>query len=203
MNESNKILIVGLGNPGKQYKSSPHNAGFQVIDELLERITGDELPVTRDEKSYAAISKTKLNEYEVFLIKPMLFMNRSGVALQKFLTTYNLEPSTYNLITVHDDVDLPLGLIRRSYGSSSGGHKGVQDIIERTGTKDFYRFRIGIRTEELPSSGRRDVMKKFVTKKMGRKHKEKMKEVIRTCAGIIYEEINTPQLDKSTKNYEV
>ena len=116
-----KILIVGLGNPGKKYEKTRHNVGFRVIDELEKEIFDE----------------------NIILFKPQAFMNNSGRTVKKFFQNSKLK--TQNLIVVHDDIDLLLGKIRISKNSSSGGHKGIQSIIDTLGTKNFTRIRIGIR----------------------------------------------------------
>ncbi len=115
------ILIVGLGNSGKKYEKTRHNIGFRVINALQEEIF----------------------DKNIIFLKPDTFMNNSGVAVKKILKYSKLK--TQDLIVIHDDIDLPIGSIRISKNSSSGGHKGVQSIIDNLETKNFTRIRIGIR----------------------------------------------------------
>ena len=143
------ILIVGLGNPGKKYKYTRHNVGFQVIDEL-----------------------TKIKRRGWFLAKPQAFMNQSGKAVKKLVTSYRL-PVT-SLWVIHDDIDLPLDKIRISKGQGAAGHKGVQSIINELGTKDFWRVRIGI----CPKKGKPKNVEKFVLQKFTKEEKKVVKEVI-------------------------
>lgn len=127
-------LIVGLGNPGKQYENTRHNLGFRVLDLL---ISGEKWESKYDSKFI------KLDD--IILAKPQTFMNKSGEAVKEILKYY---PAA-ELIIVHDDLDLPLGSIRVQREASSAGHNGVQSIIDELGTKDFIRIRLGIEGREV------------------------------------------------------
>jgi PTH1 family peptidyl-tRNA hydrolase len=130
-------LVVGLGNPGKEYEGTRHNVGFLVIDKL---INNEQLTISK--KLNAGVLKTTLDKKRVVFAKPQTFMNNSGVAVQALLNFYKLKPE--NLVVIHDDKDVPLGEIRVQAGRGSAGHHGVDSIIENLGTKDFTRIRIGI-----------------------------------------------------------
>lgn len=130
------LLIVGLGNPGKKYEKTRHNAGCMVLDELKKK----EFPGVR-------------------LLKPDTFMNNSGKVVKSLLTKYQILNTKY-LVVVHDDIDIPLGKIKVSKGSGSAGHKGVESIIQSLGTKDFTRIRVGI----LPPAGKPEDVETFVLK---------------------------------------
>lgn len=131
-------LIIGLGNPGKKYEKTRHNLGFLVIENLTKHLRAKK----RNYHELAEIIIGKLGSKKVILAKPLTFMNRSGQAV-KFLTQeFKISPD--DLFVVHDDIDLPLGIIRISRGRGSAGHKGVVSIIKELGTKNFARFRIGI-----------------------------------------------------------
>lgn len=129
------IIVVGLGNPGKKYSNSRHNAGWMVLDTLTGKIDWKD-----SEKYQAFIYPTELENKEVELIKPNTFMNNSGIAVAYALKKY---PKA-KLIVVHDDKDIPLGEIRVQHDRSAAGHNGVKSIIEHTGTQDFTRVRVGI-----------------------------------------------------------
>lgn len=128
-------LIVGLGNPGKRYERTRHNIGFRVLDNLGLTF------------SYKKESDTELAKVGgVVYIKPQTFMNESGRAVRTVADYYRIAPE--DIIVVYDDKDLPLGTIRlRTGGSGSGGHNGVQSVIEHLGSKNFARVRIGILPE--------------------------------------------------------
>ncbi len=128
-------LIVGLGNPGEKYTTTRHNAGFIFVDNLCKVL---ELSWAIEKKSDAAVAKNA----KFILAKPQTFMNNSGTAVAKLLTYFKVPVE--NLVVVHDDVDLPFGEYRLKQGSGSAGHHGVIDIIEKVGTQDFWRFRIGV-----------------------------------------------------------
>jgi PTH1 family peptidyl-tRNA hydrolase len=131
-------LIVGLGNPGREYKDNRHNVGFLLLDALAEKLG---LRFTRME-SKALVTKSELKGKRLILAKPQTFMNLSGQAVGGLLKFYKIPLE--NLLIVYDDVDLPLGTLRLRPGGGSAGHKGVKSIIERLATQDFSRLRVGI-----------------------------------------------------------
>lgn len=132
-------LVVGLGNPGKQYKKTRHNAGFMVIDELMTklRITHYELRKKFDSE----IIDIKNNQ-RIILAKPQTFMNNSGAAVAKIARFYRLPLD--RIFIVYDDIDLPLGILRVRQNGGSGGHNGAQSIIDALGSNAFPRFRLGV-----------------------------------------------------------
>jgi len=128
-------LIVGLGNPGKKYQKSRHNVGFILLDKFA---ADNNLKWGRVEKFNSEIADYS----DGILVKPQTFMNNSGDAVSKLVNFYKI--SLNDLIIIHDDVDLPLGGVKKQKGKNSAGHHGVEDIIEKLGTKDFWRIRVGI-----------------------------------------------------------
>jgi PTH1 family peptidyl-tRNA hydrolase len=131
-------LIIGLGNPGRNYARNRHNIGFICINHLA-RSQG----IKFDQKQSRARTGTgKIAGNEVVLAKPQTHMNSSGEAVSRLVKRFNINLD--DLIVIHDDLDLPLGKIRLSSGSSSGGHKGINSIIKELGSRDFIRLRIGI-----------------------------------------------------------
>lgn len=133
-----RTLIVGLGNPGREYHSNRHNVGFQVIDHFAKR---HGLEFTR-QQSRALISTGSIAGRPVVLAKPMQYMNRSGGPVASLLRFYKVELE--NLLVIADDLDLPAGTIRLRPSGSSGGQNGMKDIIDRLGSQEFPRVRIGI-----------------------------------------------------------
>lgn len=131
-------LIVGLGNPGAQYERTRHNVGFRVVDLLARRWR---MELTR-EKFHAWFDTGLIRGEQVALLKPTTFMNLSGQAVQAAGSFYQLQAS--DLLTVTDDTALELGRMRMRLKGSSGGHNGLQDIIDRIGTQDFCRLRLGV-----------------------------------------------------------
>lgn len=139
MPESNeRYVIVGLGNPGRDYRGNRHNIGFMAIDRLAEHLG---VKFTRMEFR-AIITKANYQERQLVLAKPQTFMNLSGQAAGALVRYYKV-PLT-NLLVAYDDVDLPLGTLRLRPGGGSAGQKGMASIIERLGTQDFPRLRLGI-----------------------------------------------------------
>lgn len=132
-------LIVGLGNPGKQYRETRHNVGFRVVDEIAKRHSvGFETS-----PSDADMAKVRqLGEGGTLLGKPLTFMNLSGHAVSGLLRYFKIDVP--DLLVVADDVNLPLGRLRARMRGSEGGHNGLRSIIEQLGTNEFARLRIGI-----------------------------------------------------------
>jgi PTH1 family peptidyl-tRNA hydrolase len=135
-------IIVGLRNPGEKYRNTRHNLGEQVIEKLFAET--DFRNWEKPSQWYTS-ANGKIGEQDVTLVLPLTYMNESGKAVKAALENYSLDHS--HLWVVHDDLDLPLGEIRLSKSASSAGHNGVQSIIEEIGTKEFFRFRLGIKTD--------------------------------------------------------
>ncbi len=134
----NMILIVGLGNPGKKYEGTRHNMGFMTIDLLsdLSKIDVDK------EVFHGLLGRGKIFDQDVMLFKPTTYMNLSGTAVREVINYFKLDLS--DIIVVCDDLALPVGTIRLRTKGSSGGQKGLQNIIENVGSEEFKRIRIGI-----------------------------------------------------------
>lgn len=136
------VLIVGLGNPGKKFQNTRHNIGFRVIDKIADHFQFSTFSF--QSVFNARISHGEIANKKIVLAKPETFMNNSGKAVKKIIKGLKLKIK--NLIVVHDDLDLPLGKIRISVNRGSAGHKGVESIIKELKTKNFVRFRIGIKS---------------------------------------------------------
>ncbi len=132
------FLVVGLGNPGKQYRRNRHNAGAMVVEAFARRL---EAPFARLQAG-ALVAETRLDGRRLILAKPQTFMNESGKAVRPLVRMFQVPWE--QMLVVYDDLDLPLGMIRLRPGGGSGGHKGMQSIIEHLGTQEFPRLRIGI-----------------------------------------------------------
>ena len=131
-------IIAGLGNPDSKYERTLHNAGFWFVDALVRKYGGD----LRFEKKFDAdIGRIKLQDNDVWLIKPQSFMNLSGGPVRGMLDYYRLRPQ--ELLVAHDEIDLPPGTARLKQGGGHGGHNGVRDVIQHCGA-DFMRLRIGV-----------------------------------------------------------
>ena len=131
-------IIIGLGNPGKDYEKTRHNAGFRVIDLLCEKY---EIQTARM-KFHSMIGEGKIAGEKVLLVKPTTYMNNSGEALGPMLSYYKM--NTEDLTVIHDDMDIPAGTVRIRKKGGSGGHNGLKSIIAHVGSEDFARVRIGI-----------------------------------------------------------
>lgn len=131
-------LIIGLGNPGREYKDTRHNFGFMLIDHLAERIGARGMKV----QSKAIVTSGLFKETKLILAKPQTYMNLSGHSVQGLLHFYKIPHS--HLIIAHDDLDLPYGTIRIRPTGGPGGQRGMANTIELLGTKDFPRLRLGI-----------------------------------------------------------
>ena len=132
-------IFVGLGNPGAEYAKTKHNVGFMLADKLFAELGAD----SWREKFNALIAETFFEGEKIFLVKPQTFMNLSGEAVGAITDFYKVP--TENLIVAHDDMDLPVGMIRLRPKGSGGGHHGVESIIQHLGgEKNFARVRIGI-----------------------------------------------------------
>ncbi len=131
-------LIVGLGNPGREYRENRHNVGFMLIDRLAVRLNAR---MTRMQ-SKAIIASTRHGDAKIILAKPQTFMNLSGQAVQGLVRFYKIPLE--NLIVAHDDLDLPFETIRLRPGGGAGGQKGIKSAIQHLGTNDFSRLRLGI-----------------------------------------------------------
>ncbi len=138
------ILIVGLGNPGEKFENTRHNVGFMVVDHFLKKATSVNESIWKLEKKFNCFF-AKVDE-EILVVKPSSFMNASGKVVQKLLNFYKVPP--FALYVVHDDLDLPLGKIKISYGRGSAGHKGIESIIEQIKSTNFVRIRVGIGSDK-------------------------------------------------------
>ena len=131
-------LIVGLGNPGRKYEHTRHNMGFDVIDLFSELAKID-----IDKEAFKGlVGRGKVFEEDIYLLKPQTYMNLSGESVRELVSYFKIP--TEDIIVIYDDLDLEPGKIRLRLSGSSGGHKGIQNIIENLGTEEIKRIRIGI-----------------------------------------------------------
>lgn len=136
-------LIVGLGNPGREYENTRHNLGFRVVDRLASRL---KLFAFKD-KHRSFIGEAQINEKKLLLAQPQTFMNNSGEAVSEIMRWHKILPS--HLIVIYDDVDLEVGQIRIREKGNAGGHHGIESIIAHIKTTEFARVRVGIGRENL------------------------------------------------------
>lgn len=131
-------MIVGLGNPGREYSGSRHNVGFMVVDHLAEKLETS----FRKVKMNALMTALRRNNQRLILIKPQTFMNLSGQAVSSFIRFYKLPLE--NVLVIYDDVDLPFETLRLKPDGGDAGQRGVRSLIQQLGTKSFPRLRVGI-----------------------------------------------------------
>jgi len=131
-------LIVGLGNPGKEYENTRHNLGFQIIDYLANKLNLE----LKKEKSKGLYAKINCLNQETILLKPLTHMNNSGECVRNFVNYFQIPVE--NILIVYDDLALTLGKFRYRLQGSSGGHNGIKNIIECLGTQKFKRLKVGI-----------------------------------------------------------
>lgn len=132
-------LIVGLGNPGREYEGTRHNAGFWWVDEFAN---ANKIAFKAESKFHGLSARSVVQGREIFLLKPQTFMNVSGRAVGALAQFYKIEAA--KILVVHDELDLPPGSAKLKLGGGHGGHNGLKDIIAHLGTRDFWRLRIGI-----------------------------------------------------------
>ena len=136
-------LVVGLGNKGREYENTRHNMGFMLIDRYLQY---KNITDKFKEKFNAIYIETTINNEKVIFIKPMTYMNNSGIAVRAFVDFYKL--NSEDILVISDDLDLDLGKFRLRRNGSSGGHNGLKSIISHLGTDNFKRLRIGISNDK-------------------------------------------------------
>lgn len=132
-------LIVGLGNPGHEYDSTRHNAGFWWVDAFAHLHS---FFFKTESKFHGLVARSQWEGREICLLKPQTFMNVSGRAVGALAQFYKIEPR--HILVVHDELDLPPGGVKLKFGGGHGGHNGLKDILAHLGTKEFWRLRIGI-----------------------------------------------------------
>lgn len=139
-------LICGLGNPGPKYSRNRHNAGFMVLDRLMDstrKFPDESVRLKTESPGYLLLEWDKAYGSETWLLlKPMAYMNRSGAAVSKIFSGLNIEP--HRLLIIHDEVDLPLGTLMLKHGGGLAGHNGLRSIADAMGTRDFSRLRFGV-----------------------------------------------------------
>ena len=185
-------LIIGLGNPEKKYQNTWHNLGFVVVDELAK----NGFDSFKEEKKFQAqVSDGIFAGEKILLVKPLTYMNNSGVAVNAVAHFYKVNPE--DIIIIHDEFDLTIGTVRLSKNSSAAGHNGVSSIISHLGSQDFTRLRLGIRPEK-PSSMPTET---YVLKKIGLLAKVTMRQTIQKKALPALEMLLTKGLVEAQNKY--
>ncbi len=171
-------LVVGLGNPGREYERTRHNVGFMVIDEILRRLK------IRDyrEEALSHVYRTRMAGREIIFAKPQTYMNNSGLAIINLFDEYKVEPE--EMLVVYDDIDLPLGMTRLRLTGSSGGHRGVESIIRNIKTERFPRLKVGIGRPK-----RKEDVSHYVLSPFSKEEEEIIKIAIRKAAECVIRSI--------------
>jgi PTH1 family peptidyl-tRNA hydrolase len=177
-------LIIGLGNPGPKFEKNRHNLGFMAADLLRENL--DNFSQWQEQKANnALVAEGEISGEKILLAKPQTFMNVSGQAVQKIAYFYKIKPQ--DIWVIHDDFDLPLGMLRISKGASAGGHNGIKSIIETLGTMDFIRLRLGIHPVRKESAAsilskvfhEKEPLEKFVLKNFEKNEQKFVEDIIK------------------------
>ena len=161
-------LIVGLGNPGAQYADTRHNAGFWFVDEVA-RTTGATLRA--EPRFHGLAARIMLEGHELWLLEPSTFMNRSGQSVAALARFYKIAPE--QILIVHDEIDLPVGLVKLKYAGGHGGHNGLRDLHAHLGTPNYWRLRIGV-----GHPGSKDLVVDYVLHAPSKVDREKINSVI-------------------------
>jgi PTH1 family peptidyl-tRNA hydrolase len=132
-------LIVGLGNPGREYESTRHNVGFRWVDELARL---HKMSFKNESRFHGLAARGQFHGHDVLLLKPQTFMNASGRSVAALAQFHKI--ALEEILVVHDELDLPPGVARLKFGGGHGGHNGLKDIIAHFGSKEFWRLRLGI-----------------------------------------------------------
>lgn len=173
-------LVVGLGNPGKEYKYTRHNMGFMVLDEIAKRL---EIYKWK-QRDGALYFDTHLDMSRVIFIKPQNYINLSGDVMIKFVKYLNIK--TEDILVISDDLDLPLGSIKIKEKGSSGGHNGLKNIESQLGTNEYKRIKIGI------SNNKQMDTKDYVLEKLSIKERNHLKPTIEKAADAVLDYFHTP-----------
>ncbi|OGS93257.1 MAG: aminoacyl-tRNA hydrolase [Gallionellales bacterium GWA2_59_43] len=169
-------LIVGLGNPGREYESTRHNAGFWWLEEFART---HNLSFRSEAKFHGLAARGQLHGHEVFLLKPQTFMNVSGRAVGALVQFYKIAPA--EILVVHDELDLQPGVAKLKLGGGHGGHNGLKDIIAHLGTKDFWRLRLGI-----GHPGERNEVVNFVLNDPRREERALINEAMQRAQDVVH-----------------
>jgi peptidyl-tRNA hydrolase, PTH1 family len=174
------LLILGLGNPGRSYEMTRHNAGFWVVDNLATKYN-----IRLDSHKYCSLyGKGEVGGLEVIIAKPMTYMNESGKAAKLLLSAFNISPE--HMLVIHDDIDLPLGKIKKKFKGGDGGQRGIRSTIQYIRTREFSRVRVGVGRPEEKENIVDYVLSPFDKEDSGL-IKETMEKAVQTVEAVLEE----------------
>lgn len=182
-------LIIGLGNPGEEYKNTRHNIGFNVIDYYAN---SNNLG-TFSNKFNAMYLKTTINNEQIIFLKPLTYMNLSGEAVLACVNYYHIDIN--DILVIHDDLDLPVGKIRLRIKGSCGGHNGIRNIIDLLKTENIKRIKIGIANNKLMDT------KDYVLGKFSKEDNDLLEKTYQKTNKIIDDYLNNYSFDKLMCTY--
>jgi len=185
-------LILGLGNPGEEYKGTRHNTGREAVLYFAEKQGFDNFDL--DKKANALTAEGKMGKSKILIALPETFMNKSGYSAVKLIRPKKELPE---LVVLHDDLDIPLGKFKISYGKNSGGHKGAESIMRALKTKNFVRVRVGISPKHKP--GQKEILK-FIIGKFKPAEYEILKKVFKKISEAL-EVMATDSLEKAMSEF--
>ena len=180
-------MIVGLGNPGVEYRNTRHNVGFMMLDSYAEK---NHLQFS--EKFNGLSAKTFINGEAFLLLKPLSYMNLSGTVVKKYADYYHIKP--IDIFIIQDDLDLPVGKIKIKYKGSCGGHNGIRNIIDNLKTEMFPRFKVGI------GKSNNILIRDYVIGKFSKDEQEKIHKITNFVPSII-EDFITKDIEKVMSKY--
>lgn len=190
-------LIVGLGNPTKQYEKTRHNIGFDVIDALADKYN---ISVT-EKKHKALCGRGAIEGQKVVLAKPQTFMNLSGESVVELLNYYKMDPET-EMIVIYDDISLAPGNIRIRKKGSAGGHNGIKNIIALTGTQNFLRIKVGV-GEKPKNWDLADYVLGCFSEEDRKYVEDAIKDAMGACALMVWDDVDKAMNDYNSKKREV
>ena len=179
-------LIVGLGNPGDNYKDTRHNIGFRVIDYYTQ-----EKNLSYKSKFNGLYAEDNINGEKIILLKPQTYMNLSGECVIKFVKFYNI--NIEDILIIYDDIDFEIGTFKIKRDGSAAGHNGIKNIITHLKTENIKRVRIGISKNKIP-------LEDYVLKKLSKEEKEKITNLLPTIKNII-EDFSSNNIDNLMQKY--
>jgi PTH1 family peptidyl-tRNA hydrolase len=187
------ILLVGLGNPGKEYDGTRHNIGFACIDAFVSK-TGEMEDWVQKKDLKCVLSTGRVGDSRVIAIKPTTFMNLSGEAVSAVVNFYKIDPN--RIAVIHDELDIDFGQIRLRQGGSDAGHNGIESVTQHLG-EDYARIRIGVG----PKTPEKIKSEDFVLQNFSSAQQEQLRNLTREVLAIISEYLYGAQLPHETRNF--